>query len=301
MIHPKLASAIPQAGLVLVAGDIRTGKSTLAYGLAEAMHQRYPERPCHVWGFPEAKAGLLPLWITSIEDPEFPEDSIVVADEAYRQLYARESMSQANKDADQFAGLVGQKGILAIYLTQTARKLEIALVSGAQVFLLKKPSRLMVLLDRSALRPLLSRAFDAFHASRVPAQECTYVVADAFEGLVEHSNSPPSFWSEDLSKVWRGVSQNAPVEAPAMGRNEIYREMNRLAVECWDSNPVLREILLKAVAEADVKRWDEAAATLDAGLALASGFRARLQVLGDAALATLTNGKEAPHTEAITT
>ena len=40
MIHSKLSSALPQAGLVLIAGDIRSGKSTLAYGLMEAMHDR---------------------------------------------------------------------------------------------------------------------------------------------------------------------------------------------------------------------------------------------------------------------
>ena len=159
-----------------------------------------------MFGFPSSKVNLLPNWVTPIEDPEFPDDSIVIADEAYRQFYSRESMSDANKLADQFAGLVGQKGVLAIYLTQTARKLEIALVSGAQVFLLKKPSRLMVLLDRSALRPLLARAFDSFQASSCPPAEATYVVSDPFEGFLEHSNSPPSFWSDELSRVWRGVS-----------------------------------------------------------------------------------------------
>ncbi|MDP2953145.1 MAG: hypothetical protein Q8O76_07510 [Chloroflexota bacterium] len=279
MIHPKLASSLPQAGLVLIAGDIRVGKSTLAYGLMEAMHERAPGRPAHVFGFPAAKAHLLPDWITPVDDPEFPDDSIVIADEAYRRFYSRESMSDSNKLADQFAGLVGQKGIMAIYVTQTARKLEIALVSGAQVFLLKKPSRLMVLLDRSALRPLLSRAFDSFAASRCPPAEATYIVSDPFEGFLEYSNTPPSFWSEDLSRVWKGVALAGTGGAATISRDDVYRELNRLAVECWDDNKVLREVLLKAVGDIDVGSWESAVATLDAGLSLAGPWRAKLERL----------------------
>lgn len=213
-IHPRLLTALPAVGIVLIAGDIRSGKSVLAYGIADDLHELYPRRPVHVFGFPQEKVALLPPWITPVHDPEFPDGCIVVADEAYKSFHSRESMSDPNKFIDLFSGLVGQKEILTIYITQTTRKLEVGLVSGAQVFLLKKPSRLMTLLDRSTLRPLLTKAFESFLASKVLPQECTYVVADAFEGFLEHSNSPPPFWSEDLSKAWRGVSIAERYEEP---------------------------------------------------------------------------------------
>ena len=145
----------------------------------------------------------------------------------------------------------------------------------------------MVLLDRSALRPLLSRAFDAFHASSVPAQECTYVVADAFEGLVERSNTLPSFWSDDLSKVWRGVANGPARHETTLSTGDVYRGLNQLAVDCWDTNKALRDVLLKAVEQVDAGSWEAAVSTLDAGLALAGPLQSKLDRLRDGALLAL--------------
>lgn len=89
-------------------------------------------------------------------------------------------------------------------------------------------------LDRSELRPILAeatRAFKELEGKLMPneaykqvkeieakmsqlgadtevAPRCliaTYVVSNKYEGMIDLSNCSPSFWSEALSKPWKGV------------------------------------------------------------------------------------------------
>lgn len=205
-ILPKLLSLIPTEALVLVAGGIRSGKSCLAYGLLDSLHALHPSRSILAFGFPESKAYLLPSWITITYDLEFPEGAIVIVDEAYIAFYSRESQSGPNKFIDTFSGLVGQKGILLLYVTQATRKLDIGLVSGSQVVLIKRPDVMQVKLDRAELRPILRTALEGFRRHSRDYQKHTYVISQSFEGMMLKTNSPPAFWTEELSKSWKGVA-----------------------------------------------------------------------------------------------
>jgi hypothetical protein len=172
-----------------------------------------------VYGFPLEKAPLLPDSITPITSLEFPEESVVLSDEAYITLHSRTSMSDRNRFMDLFAGLVRQKGILGIYVTQLSRKLDIGIVSAAQVLLVKKPSLLQWKLDRSELRGILGDARAAFkRLGNTDSRQCTYVLADEFEGMVRGSNQPPSFWCEALSRPYAGVPlASGPEQWPGFG------------------------------------------------------------------------------------
>ena len=127
-VSEKLMSLVPDPGLVLIAGGIRSGKSCLGYGILEAIHAREPERALYSFYFPGEKEGLLPEWIVPIEDENFPEGSAVIADEAYIPFYSKEHTSASNKFMDKFSGLAGQKNILAIFVPQTTRKLSLSTV-----------------------------------------------------------------------------------------------------------------------------------------------------------------------------
>lgn len=232
-VSDELLRLIPRVGIVLILGGEGSGKSNLAYGILESLNGS--GRKLYVHGLPLEKQIYLPNWIGASSGIDFPEDSIVLADEAYLQFYSRESMSNPNKYMDTFSGLVRQKDILAIYVTQFARKLEIGLVSAPRVLLIKQPSLLQMRLDRSALRSILVDATEAFKriedspappgavlplrnikkriselgADTEVSPRClitTYVLSTRFEGMIDPSNYSPSFWSEDLSKAWKGVS-----------------------------------------------------------------------------------------------
>lgn len=207
MINETLAVIIPKAGLVLTGGGIRTGKSCLVYGIAEHLHLEDPQRPVFAYNFPREKADTLPEWIKPITTEDFPDGSVVLADEAYMSFYAKDHNNEVNRYMDIFSGLAGQKDILIIFVTQTFRKLTLATVSSVQVVLLKCPDVMMAKLDRSELRKMTNDALKSYRG--LPAaerQQALYIVSMDFEGLLEQANTPPEFWTEELSKAWQGVS-----------------------------------------------------------------------------------------------
>lgn len=207
MLSPKLIEILPKEGLVLAAGGIRSGKSCLVYGILEHCHEQDPERKIYAYNFPKEKAEFLPDWIEPIDTEEFPEGSVVIADEAYLSFYAKDHGSDINKYMDIFAGLAAQKGILILFITQTTRKLSLAQVSGVQVVLLKRPDVMMTKLDRSELRKILSTAMDAFRTlAPDQRQSAVYVVSFDYEGIIMDANTPAEFWTEELSRAWQGVS-----------------------------------------------------------------------------------------------
>lgn len=210
IINPILAKLIPKTGLCIIAGGIGSGKSCLAYGMLEYIHTRYPNRKIGVFGFPEDKIKILPSWITPIYDNEFPDGSVVLVDEAYIQFHSRESMSERSKFIDLFSGLVRQKDIFGIFISQTFRKLDIGILSSAQLVLIKKPPLLQAKMDRSEIRQILLEALNYFtEASKkgYDPHKCVYVISNEkdYIGFIINSNFPPTFWSENLSKPYSGI------------------------------------------------------------------------------------------------
>jgi len=233
-VNSKLLRLIPPMGIALILGSEGSGKSNLGYGILESLKDS--GRKVVVYGLPLEKSIYLPDWVSICNTVDFPEESIVLADEAYMQWHSRGSMSNSNKFMDLFSGLVRQKDILAIYITQFSRKLDIGLVSSPRVLLIKQPSLLQMRLDRSELRPIISDAYYSFkkleigtqlpHGAKKEIEEikhrfselgtdtavdprcliATYVVSDRFEGMIDMSNRSPSFWSKELSKAWKGIS-----------------------------------------------------------------------------------------------
>lgn len=236
-VSPQLMKLIPQSGIVMVLGAPGSGKSCMCYSILEELHQKNPGRRNYVYGFPKEKAKLLPSWLSIAPSIEFPEESVVLADEAYRSFYSRDSMSSPNKFMDVFSGLVRQKEILAFYVTQTSRKLDIGLVSGAQVLLVKRPSLLAVRLDRGELRNLLTGIMGKFRplVQNGEWKACVYVLTDTYEGMIETASTPASFWSEELSRPFKGVRMTQEKLEEAEGfswsLSDLYRMINATAFD----------------------------------------------------------------------
>ena len=226
-INPLLFTQIPKQGLILIIGSIGSGKSALAYSILEEAYNKWG-KPSYVLNMPTEKQHLLPNYIMPVED-DFPENSIVLSDEAYLSYGSRFSMSERNKFINAFTGLVRQKGILGIFVTQTARKLDVGIVSSAQVLLIKRPSILQMKLDRSELKGILSEALSYFKKSKVDSKKSVYCISDSFEGFIENSNDVPSFWSDELSNIWAGISLKGTPK-PKRSLIELIKEMKKLGV-----------------------------------------------------------------------
>lgn len=211
LVNKELTRLLPKTGLIITAGGTGSGKSTLSYALLEYLHYEYPQTPTYIYGFPGSKE-LLPKWIQVWEkEDDFPENCCLLVDEAYLSFHSRNSQSSKNKFIDKFSGLVRQKSILGIFISQTLRKLELGLLTSAQLLLIKQVPYLQVELDRSQLRSKLKQVMaeytKAIKAGWSP-QKCVYTISNVayYEGFIKNSNGIPSFWSEELSNSWSGVS-----------------------------------------------------------------------------------------------
>jgi len=236
-LAPKLASLIPQWGIIVIMGERGEGKSALAYAIAESLQPR----PVVSYLFPIQHRSLLPPYITPTYSMDFPNGSVVISDEAFLGFYSRRFMNQRNQTMEVLSSLARQKDLLLIYVTQSARKLDISLVEGAQLLLIKRPSLLQLRLDRGPLRGILHEAFLAFKNLKVPpgqdpdtwSKSSVYCISSTFQGMVSPSNSLPSFWSERLSKVFGEVPLDHLVEVDSLFSHEPSRSPVYCAVlEC---------------------------------------------------------------------
>lgn len=240
-VDGKLLDCLPSVGMVIVAGGIGSGKSCMAYGILEELHLADPARQIFAYNFPIQKAHLLPAWIHPTLNEEFPDGSAVIVDEAYFAFYAKDHANELNRFMEKFAGLARQKGIFTLFITQATRKVTLAQVAGAQGMLIKTPDIMMTKLDRPELRPMLKEALAAF--LKLPPDDrrrATWVLSTEYEGLLEDTNSPPSFWTDELSRAWEGVSLTEP--APLNSRHVICTRcrtdqpeyLEGLCEPCWE-------------------------------------------------------------------
>lgn len=192
----------PDEGLYLILGRKRYGKSVLGYYLLELLHKE-TNKDCYVYGLPEEKTHLLPEFITPIYDLDLPERSIILFDEAYISFHARGSSSPINKLMDKLAGLVGQKEIVTLFITQQSRKLDVGVISAADGLFFKMPSMLQAKFERPEIRRLSESVYEKFKHIDGNKKIYTYVITDDFEGFV--TNPKPTFWTEGLSKAFEGV------------------------------------------------------------------------------------------------
>lgn len=208
-LNPKLAECLPDDGLVLIIGRRGSGKSTLGYCILEYEHY-VKKRPCYVYNFP--KPELLPKYIHPIDTLEFPEGSVVLIDEGYMNFSARSPLSHKNRFVSNLNGLARQKGLLIIYISQESSSIDINIIRGIEVILIKALSMNQVRFERKEIRNFLKKVKDEIDklGDADIIRKSTYVVCDLigkkFEGLIVGSNTKPLFWNEEISKAWAGIS-----------------------------------------------------------------------------------------------
>lgn len=204
IMKDRWLEVIQPGSLNLIAGGKRRGKSVLAYWLLELLHDAL-KLNVYIFGLPEEKWHLIPEFANPLTTLELPEDSIILFDESHMKFHSRTPGAKDNRDIDTIAGLVGQKNIIGFWLTQQTRKLDVAIVSACDTLLFKKPSRLQMFFDRRELRPIIKKVHEKFKQfSDDDAKKHTYVISDNFEGFL--TNPKPAWWTEELSKAYKGVS-----------------------------------------------------------------------------------------------
>lgn len=200
----KWIEIVQPGTLNLIAGGKGKGKSVLAYWLIELLHEEL-NLNAYIYGLPEEKWHLIPEFADPLATLDLPENSIILFDEAYKDFYARTPGAKSNKQIDTIAGLVRQKNIIGLYITQQTRKLDVGIVGSCDTLLFKKPSLLQMLFDRRELRAIIAKVYNKFKQfSDDDIKKNTYVISEDFEGFL--TNPKPAWWTEELSTAYKGVS-----------------------------------------------------------------------------------------------
>lgn len=198
---------IQHPSIILIIGRRRYGKSVLGYHIIEKFHNER-DLPTYVVSLPKEKHSLLPDWITPVDTVEgLPDNCVALIDEGALKYHAYMWGAKETVVMDRMISISGQKGQTFIFITHTMRKFAVTLLLDIDILLCKKPSLLHSKLERSEVRKLVeevSREFDKLPRDEV--KKNTYVISDDFKGFIR--NGLPSFWSEDLSKSYAGISIN---------------------------------------------------------------------------------------------
>ena len=200
----------------VIVGYKGMGKSGLGYYLLEKIAPVYKLLPVVV-NFPREKQNLLPqnYVIAPLPDALMTECAMILVDEGTTQLPAGGQLEEFIKAC---SSLTRQKDQIVIFVFHASRDIGSRILRGIDALMIKEPSKRQIEQGSKDkyFRELLVKAKREIRAQKGERRSFTYVDSEEpeFEGLME--NALPSFWTEELSKAWRGVAVERPTKASSL-------------------------------------------------------------------------------------
>jgi len=168
-----------EGAVILILGKRESGKTVLAYRLAEFL-----ERPTYV-----VSPNQHPLpWMTEIKlegIEEVPPKSTLIFDDLPVYMSSRDYSEALVRNVEKIIPVARHKGIIIIFVSQTSGYADRWVMDADAVFI-KSPSLLYAELERGAVKKLMDRAAPYF-AGQTPIwlQKHCYMVTDSWEGIIE--------------------------------------------------------------------------------------------------------------------
>jgi len=221
----NLYKALPFPGVVLVMGDRRMGKTGLAHEIASQVHD-HRGSPCviHLPGVPDQLRKriqhLLPAWMKIVSKrDEWPNDAVVIYDEAAQTAHARRTQSGQAVELDDLIGISGQRNQLIAFISHHSRKLDVNIITEVNRIIWKKPTYAHQLFERDEVSDFTMRAYQFFDTMRgkktwtdttlLRAKKLSLVLdLDTFS-MKQCTNGLPAWWNDDLSRLFRNMQRTA--------------------------------------------------------------------------------------------
>jgi hypothetical protein len=214
----SLLKAFPHPGLIMVMGDRRQGKSGLAHEAAHVLHEKKGiAGVVHLPTVPLAKrreiSKLLPPYLKVVTKREdWPQDSVVIYDEAAQSAHARRSQSKGAVEMDDLIAMSGQRQQTIIFIAHHSRKLDLNIITEVNRLIWKKPTFAHQLFERDEVSDFTMRAFDFFRSLTPATQKKAALVLDLNNlAFGQVRNGLPPWWSDELSRLFQsnnGKNQN---------------------------------------------------------------------------------------------
>lgn len=237
--QPTWLEIIRPPKVIIILGYVGKGKSACAYYLAELSIKEYNLGGIVV-NLPIDKAGLLPasFQVKNLKEVDQCEDSVIIIDEGTTKLPAGNKLEELVKG---YSSLCRQRNQVIILIFHSSRDVGSRILRGVGPILIKEPSRRQIQYGSkdSLMKTLLETAKKRFQKIKKRGDDIReYVFVDCeepdFQGMMQ--NGLPSFWSEDLSKAWRGTNspqadnfEYSPGLIGTDGQTEITADMQRRA------------------------------------------------------------------------
>lgn len=140
-------------------------------------------------------------------DEDLPEHAAILIEEAALLLYARKHGADLNQWISKILGACGQKGQIIVFLSHHTRKIDVNVILDMDLWALKQPSYWHAEFERREVKKIVKRAYEYFEDMLLEdARKQAYLFGGTSYDGVPISNPLPSFWCEELSKIWEGVS-----------------------------------------------------------------------------------------------
>lgn len=209
----KLSSIIPYPGVVMIMGDIRTGKTGLAHEIASMMHSRR-DLPAilHMPNIDEklrkSVQRLLPSWMkVTTKRGQWKDRAVVIYDEAARSAHARRSQSGDAVELDDLLAIAGQREQLIIFISHYSRKLDLNVCTSVHRIIWKRPTYAHQLWERDEMADFTAKAYDFFRAIRGDVSQkraCLVLDMQGFRFL-QCNNGLPTWWTDRLSRIFKEI------------------------------------------------------------------------------------------------
>jgi hypothetical protein len=209
----SLYSAIPYPGVVMIMGDIRTGKTGLAHEIAELMHSRH-DLPA-ILHMPHVDEKLrksiqriLPTWMkVTTKRNEWKDRAVVIYDEAARSAHARRSQTGDAVELDDLLAIAGQREQLIIFISHYSRKLDLNVCTSVHRIIWKRPTYAHQLWERDEMADFTAKAYDFFKDIKgdvAQKRACLILNMQDF-GFLQCNNNLPKWWTDRLSRIFKEI------------------------------------------------------------------------------------------------
>jgi len=251
--------------VILILGERGGGKTALGHLLLELFSDQGRRRKACIIGFPTHKRHLLPDWITPLDEPIFPEDSVVLLHEAHFYLHARRSMEEGHLIIDKLLTVSRHKNVDIIVETQQSFRLDRNIVAEVDAIIFRVPELMQEKFERPEVRWITQMAKEAFrpfvreyevvkdgkviarYREILPeAKKHAFIYGKKFVGMYPHEIPLPSYWNEEISKAYGELKEQKIERA----------KMEDPLVALMLEDPKYIKLLEKAV-EADIKKEEK--------------------------------------------
>jgi len=209
----NLYSLIPYPGVVMIMGDIRTGKTGLAHEIADEMHRRRNlpailHMPRIDDKLRRAIQRIVPRWmIVTTKRSQWKDRAIVIYDEAAQSAHARRSQSGDAVELDDLLAIAGQREQLILFISHYSRKLDLNVCTAVHRIIWKRPTYAHQLWERDEMADFTSKAYDFFKGIKGEvAQKKASLVLDMEDfGFFQCNNKLPPWWTDRLSRIFKEI------------------------------------------------------------------------------------------------